>query len=269
MEIWHLTFSTDGRFPLFQDEASCRAAIRKLVAIAGAEIVLYSIVDDHVHLVIVCMPGRKGKICSALLRSLRLIAATKVLPAYQRPVETRSHMMWLVRYLLQQVVHHGVDAHPATWSGSCFQDLIGARWLEGFGLRARKVLPRLAMKSINEMVGLPPRRIMPAGDADVRLAGVAGLVEAAGSALAVGPELRGRTAPVVMAKKAVAHTALNVGLSTREVARALKLTPRAVGFLRHASVGAELLAAVRVRISLLQVVSNQGKNNSALRSAAS
>lgn len=262
MEVWHLTFSTDGRFPLFTDEEMRRRAIRKLGFIAGGELLLYCIVDDHLHLVLLCAAGRKGRICSALLRSFRLMGAEKALPAHQRPVENRSHLNWLLRYTVQQVSHHGVDAHPATWSGSCFQDLVGARVLTGFRPRIKQLLPRLNTLAVMEMVGLPSRPIVPAGEDVLRLAGVEGLVEAAGNALAVGPELRGKTAPVVAAKRAVAQAAALASLPSSDVARALGMPQRGVGFLRLGPAEAAIQKAMRIRISLHRAIHREHRRAS-------
>lgn len=258
MEVWHLTFSSDGRFPLFQDEASRRAAVRKLVKVAGREMLLFSIVDDHAHQVIGCEPGRKGKICGGLLTSLRSVSNVDIRPAYQRPVKNRSHMTWLVKYLLEQVVHHDMNEHPALWSGSCYQDIVGARFIEGLHLRVGALLPRLGTEKINEVVGIPAHPLSPANDTAIRRVGVTRLVDAAGNALAVGPTLSGRRAPVVLAKRAVAHIAEGAGVSRKEVAWALGLCPETVRLLLQVPVDSKVLEAVRLRLALEDLVGGKG-----------
>jgi hypothetical protein len=56
-----------------------------------------------------------------------------------------------VTYLLKQPVKHGLDVHPALWTGSCFLDLIGARLIPGFStapLRAA-LLASLQVESVS------------------------------------------------------------------------------------------------------------------------
>jgi hypothetical protein len=86
---------------------------------------------------------------------LRPLAAAPVEPARVREVDTRAHLEWLVRYVLTQGPHHGVAGHPALASGSCFQDLVAARRVDGLRLRIAEALPRLRRRTLYEAVGLP------------------------------------------------------------------------------------------------------------------
>ncbi len=61
MEIWRLRFSSDGRHPLFPAEPLRRAAVLVLVGHAGPWLVTVGIVDDHLHVVVVCIRERAGK----------------------------------------------------------------------------------------------------------------------------------------------------------------------------------------------------------------
>jgi len=54
MKYWHLTFSSDGRHPLFPSECLRRAALWAIARVKKCEILLFCIVDDHLHLVIRC-----------------------------------------------------------------------------------------------------------------------------------------------------------------------------------------------------------------------
>jgi REP element-mobilizing transposase RayT len=140
MNIWHLTYASDGRNPLFPDEVACRKAVRVLGRVAGTSTVLFSIVDDHLHLVLWCDRQRRGRLARALVQALRQVAPVPVESARVRAVENRSHMKWLVDYVLSQTIHHGIPSHPALWSGSCFPDLIGARQVPGLDLQLRRAL---------------------------------------------------------------------------------------------------------------------------------
>ncbi len=141
MHIWHLTYASDGRNPLFPDEVACRKAVRVLGRVAGTSTVLFNIVDDHLHLVLWCDRQRRGRLARALVQALRQVATVPVESARVRAVENRAHMKWLVDYLLSQTIHRGIPAHTALWSGSCFPDLIGARWVPRMELQLRKALP--------------------------------------------------------------------------------------------------------------------------------
>ena len=68
MQLWHLTYSSRTRHALFPSEQLRRAALRRLLQVVAAEVVLFCLVDDHLHLVLCCDEAR-----AALLgRSVRL-----------------------------------------------------------------------------------------------------------------------------------------------------------------------------------------------------
>ena len=52
MKLSHLTLSTEGRLPLYDGEANLLRLIRILLRVGGEWIVLFSVVNDHLHLVI-------------------------------------------------------------------------------------------------------------------------------------------------------------------------------------------------------------------------
>lgn len=258
MEYWHLTFPSNGRHPLFPDEPMRREAIWAMARVIGGEVVLFCITDDHLHVVIRCGPGRLKGIKIGLFRSLTALAATPVEPAHTRRVETRSHMQWLVKYHIEQVIKHNIDVHPALWSGSCFQDLAGARRVEGLQPRLWETLPRLSLNEVCQMAGLPRGRITPASDEQIRRAGAARLVSAAGEALAVEPQLQGKTKWITQARRAAVQVGAQAGISRDELAWALDMVPRSVGRLSRPSAEEGLLRAVRIRLSLEDMVAGSG-----------
>lgn len=142
MEIWHLRFSSDGRHPLFPDEERRRIALLVLVRHAGAWLIALGIVDDHLHVVVVCSRRRAGKLCRALVLGLRPIAGLGFESSFIKPVESRAHLLRLVSYCIEQPAKHGLAVPPMMWSGSCFADLVGARRIGGLTLRVADVLPR-------------------------------------------------------------------------------------------------------------------------------
>jgi len=250
MDCSHLTFSSDGRLPLFPDETTRRAAVHCLARAAGQEIALFCIVDDHLHLVVLAPRPRVGRLAQALAISLGRAAATKLDPARIRPVDTRAHLQWLVRYVLTQPAHHGLTGSAALWSGSCFQDLVGARQVPGLTLRITEALPRLSQRELHKLVDLPPAKLKPAANDTLRRAGAARIVAAAAASLAVGPNLAGNKPTVVLARRAAVQLAAVAEIPATEIAWALGTTPRATRRLQQPPVPTTTTKALRLRLTL-------------------
>jgi hypothetical protein len=164
-------------------------------------------------------------------------------------------MRWLVDYLLSQNQRHGIQAHPALWSGSCFLDLVGARVVDGLRLRIDEALPRLQTREIFEAVGLGSiRELRPANDHEIRAAGAKHLVAAVAAATAVGPVLSGRKAETIRVRRVAAYLAHLAGIAASEVAWALDVTPRAVQKLVRAPVDPKVVRASRLMLSVENLV---------------
>ena len=256
MDLWHLTVASEGRQVLFPSEEGRRAAVRVLARVAGAEALLFCVVDDHLHLVVASERARIGWLGRALVLGLRPIAAAAVEGARVRPVESRSHLESLVGYVLSQTGHHGLTEHPALWTGSCFQDLVGARWLPPLRVRERLAadLPRLSRDAVHQAVGLSGRPFVAADDAALRRGGAGRLVAAAAAALALPPGFAGKGAPLVLARRAVAWLGVGCGLTSGDLGFALGVTPRAIRSLLAAAPPDELLRAVRRRHALVETL---------------
>lgn len=254
MEFWHLTFASTTRHTLFPTEAQLRAALSKVVSIAGAELLLYDLVDDHLHVVIWCSEARKTALLRALLLALRPLAATELAAAHPKRIEGRSHLLWLVRYVLLQAEKHGLAAHPALWTGSCFQELVGARSVLPLAARLARALPRLRLSTVQEIVGVPARPIEPIGSEHLRALGPARLVAAAGSALLVGPELSGKSPAVMRAKRVVAQLGWAAKIPTRELAWAVGADASSLRRWKDAPPEDKHLRAVGIRLALEQLV---------------
>jgi hypothetical protein len=254
MEFWHLTFASTTRHTLFPTEAQLRAALSKVLSITKAELLLYDLVDDHLHVVIWCSEARRMVLQRALLLALRPLASTELAAAHPKRIEGRSHLLWLVRYLLLQVEKHGLAAHPALWSGSCFQDLVGARCVLPLSARLARALPRLRLSMVQEIVGIPLHPIEPISAARLRALGPVRLVSAAGSALLVGPELRGKSSAVMCAKRAVAQLGWAANIPTRELAWAVETDASSIRRWKDSPCEPRHLRAVGVRLALEQLV---------------
>ena len=257
MQCWHLTHCSDGRYPLFPDEQTRRSAARKLSRIAGDTLVLFCAVEDHVHTVVQAERARAGRLAQAIAVSLQSETASPVQPTHIRPVARRSHMEWLVTYILTQPKKHDTGIHPALWSGSCFPDLAGTRYVEGMELQIGRVLPRFRIRTAYEAVGLPPGEIPPARDPLVRFAGAARLASAAGFALAVGPFLSENTDLVVLARRAVVQISRKVGISEAEVAWALGISRRTVKRNGGPPVREEILRTIRRCLALENLINEK------------
>lgn len=255
--IWHLTFATDGRLPLLGEEGALRRAVRTLGVVAPGELLLFAIVDDHLHLVVCCDVARRGRIASALALALRPLLRSPLGAPHVRPVESRSHLVWLVRYLLTQTRHHDLAAHPALATGSCFADLVGARCVAGLGAGPlHDALPRLRPGELYEIVGVRPPG--PLSDEAIRSLGPGRLLAAASAALAAPPGLAGRSAPEVEARRAAASLAAAVGISRAELRWALGLTRQGIDHLRGRPAAPALEAAIRLRLALEEAIAASG-----------
>lgn len=252
MDMLSFTQAIDGRRAIARDEDERRRCVSELVSTAGARLLLFSLVDDHLHAVL------RGDRLGYLVRDLQGVLSRvrpdlKLDDAHVKEVDGRSHLTSLVHYLLRQPDKHALaGVHPALYSGSCFQDLVGVRILEGFDLRGlRAELPRLSVKDLCPTVGLPPEPLTPASDDLLRRVGAARIADLAAATLGVaathGP---GRDRATVRARALAARLAIRLDFTPREVARVLgvvvRVVQRASG--RAADPKAEL--ALRRRLTL-------------------
>jgi len=267
--MWHLTFEAKGRETFFRTEESLRAAVRALAAVAGEKTVLFCIVDDHVHLVVRCDRTAAGRLAQSISVSLQRLTDVGIKAGtYIGPVESRAHLFRLVGYLLTQPPHHGLSVHPALWTGSCFQDLVGARVVGILGQPLASFFPRFQLSSVMETVGLGSRLPAPADDGSVRAAGAVRLAAAACAALSVGPPLVGRSDLVVRARTACAVLTSRTGMATRETASALHLTMRATQRLALSAPDEQVLLAIRRRLALEDAVGLQGGTEREIRTGS-
>lgn len=249
MEFFHLTFASEGRMPLFTTESQRCAGLRALARSARGKLVLFCIVDEHVHVVLaVENRAEAGHVGRALRRSLRNAAGVALGPAFIRPIKTRSHAEWLARtYIVAQPKKHGLPGHPALYSGSCFQDLVGARHL--LELRITDLMPRFDIRDVLGTVGLPRSPIAPLEPDAIRRLGVGRIVDASMSVLGLA-EITGRSRPNVLARRLAVHVSDDAGIARPEIAHTLELGARAVRKIAALDTDAELSRAVSIRLAL-------------------
>lgn len=250
MEIWHLRFSSDGRHPLFPSERARRAAILILVGHAAPWLVAFGVVDDHLHVVVVCSRERAGKLSRAIVLGLRPISGLGFEPSYIKQVESRAHLLRLVGYCIEQPQKHGLAEAPALWSGSCFSDIVGARAIAGLRLRIPEVLPRYRSADAWRAAGQVPGSITRASDEQIRAAGLSSLRKAASFATGAPPELDRRTMPVTRARGAVVQLAHCAGFRSGDLAEILDISSEAVRKLGRRPPDEATLTATRLRLAI-------------------
>lgn len=214
MSYWHITIASRGRLVLARDVTAVRALVRAIARSGGERLVLFALVDDHLHLLVEEEgEGRPALLARDFARVVRRLApGVELAPTDVRRVESRAHLLRLVGYLLGQPRKHGLAVHPAVWEGGCFVDLIGARHLPGFDRGALgRALPRLRLRELLDHVELPQEPIAPATPADALQLGVARLLEAAAGAFALPPGLFGADRATVEARAVAIQAALAAG----------------------------------------------------------
>jgi hypothetical protein len=216
--VEHFIWRAAGRRTVLHDTPGRLAAIRALLRVQDTRVLLFSVVDNHVHAV---FEGGDRWTRGAASHALSSALGEAGERAVGRPVADRAHLRNLVRYLLTQPSHHGLDIQAARYDGSCFFDLLGARKLEGFDPQAlRRHLPRLRDAELLGIVGL--RGLAPAA-----VQGFALPVLAAASRAVYGAVGTGRT-PENRARALAVRAGLEAGFSLGSVAVTVGVTERSV-----------------------------------------
>ncbi len=267
MHPWHVRLATDGRHPMFPTEQALREAVRILVHTAGRDLALFCIVDDHIHAVLWCPREVLTWRTRSLCRVMRHRSAAPITPSWFTPVRSRQHLSNLVAYLLCQTGHHGLPGHPALWSGSCFQDLVGARVLRGHDSQLPTALPRLQRWEICRAVGLAEQDVQPLEIDRVRSLGAARILSASSAALGVGPDLEPRSRARFLVRVLTVRTGREAGLAREELSWVLGCSNRNIHRLEDVEIAEHLLRAVRIRLTLEQAVAAEQARKAARRAS--
>jgi hypothetical protein len=236
------------------DEARRRALVRELARRCGATLVLFAVVDDHVHLWLCGERAALTRVVRAVGFLLRSATGGAIEAPFIEQVRSRRHMDSLLPYLLTQAAHHGLGAHDAVAAGGAAADLLGARDI-GWKPRLWDVCPRTVRRDVHAAVGLPPVELAPAGEDTIARRGVAALVDAAAAAFAAPPDLSGRSAPAMTALRVAAQVAASAGL--RQVDLADQVRRSRVSLWRLDPAEERAVRTVRLRVALEVAVAGQ------------
>ncbi len=253
MQLVHITFASRTRHSLFPSTALRRRALHALARVLRDRLVLFCIVDDHVHVVVFVEPGTGALIAGHVTLAFRALASVELAPPHVKPVDGRRHLESLVRYLLGQTDHHAIATPSHRWEGSCLPDLLGARCLPGVDLRAQlaQALPRLDDHAIIAMVDLHATQVQPASLAEVRDLGAVALASACQAATAAAAPW-GKERPAVHARAAVIRIGQAAGISTADLARACRVSTRAARYRGRVQVADETCRAALRQLRLMQ-----------------
>jgi hypothetical protein len=250
MGLWHLTLAARTRHTLFPDEALRLEALRRLVRICGAELVVFCIVDDHLHWVVRCDERRRIVIARAVRRSMQALSGVETKPVHAEPIDGRRHMETVRRYVLNQTTKHELGVHPALWTGSCFPDLVGARWLPELRLQLFEVLPRSGPWDLCRDVSLPADRFEPASLLELRELGPRALVDAAAAACGAPLTLQGKSRQVTTARRVACWLGRQAEIPSKKLATTLAIHPGAARKVLANTPPREAVQATLVRIAL-------------------
>jgi hypothetical protein len=250
MSLHHITLASHGRRTIAPTEDLVRAGVLRLSSQVGPHLLLFCLVDDHVHLVV--EHSRPGLLGRGLARSLAgLFKGVTFQSAHVVAVESRAHLERLCLYVVRQPSKHGLPGPPALWSGSCFLDLAGLRLLPRYDPRLlSQALPRMRLRRLLPEVGLPPHPLHLATPVDLRRAGPARLGAVAAAVLAAQTNLESRRPSAVDARALAVQASLKAGFPPAAATRALGVPPRSARRLAHRALHPEAMACLRRRLQL-------------------
>ncbi len=193
----HITLVVRGRNTYARNLAERRATVRTLARIGGRALLLFNVVDDHIHVVARHeTPRRLARDLRSALKATRPDLVLK--PPHLEHIDSRAYLRSLVRYVFQQSAKDGLGA-DALWEGSSFLDLCGARRVPGIHPQPLlEELPRLRLREVLPLVGLPATPLLPG---EVAGLGARRLREVAATVCCTDPDLGGRTLHAVRARR--------------------------------------------------------------------
>lgn len=248
-EQWHVTWAAEGRLPVAPEEERRRALARGIVSRAKDTLVLFAVVDDHIHVWLYGTREKLARAVRALDFLVRGLAATELEEPHEERVRKRRHSENLFPYLLTQTEHHALHVHPATWSGAAAADLLGARDL-GWRSRLWDALPKLTRRDVHAAVGPSEVELVPASDEEIAARGLERLVSAAAAAFAAPAGLAGKSPASVLALRVAAQLAREVGFLQRDLAALVGRDRGSITRLLATPAPPKAIRTVRLRVAL-------------------
>ncbi len=247
----HITFRLmDSRViaPTTADQR--RMAVAVLRALKPYPLLAFRCADTHGHIALL---GSDRDAREAARRAL--IATSKTLglpvrfqPAHLEAIRDQAHLDRTVRYVLRQDDHHGF-AHDPWLDASNVPDLLGLRTVGTWtATQVRQALPRIGRAELLDAAGLTGLDEQPLDPTH--------LPDAAAAAVGC-PDLSGRTAPVVAARRAAVHVGRPL-MKPGALARLLGIQPRSARQLAAQPADDALVKAVtgQLRLRTLRLASD-------------
>ena len=253
---YHVVLTTEGRQAIAVDEDTRRSVVRTLAHVAGKNLVLFNVVDDHAHLVLLGTLDMVRRLRRGLVLSLRPVASTQVRVAHAESIASRAHLSRLVPYVLTQTSHHGLAVHPAIWTGSAFVDLVGARILPGLHLQLNRVLPRLTLAEICRALHPNLKPVLEMPQEEIRTLGMNRVLQAATAVFACNLNPVDKMPNTVRARWAAANVANQAGIHPHDIAWTMGATRRSVRNWLRTTNDEAYLRAVRIRLALEERVAS-------------
>jgi len=197
--------------------------------------------DTHGHAAVICDAARAAELARRIESALKQVLGLPVsfAPVELTPIRDIWHLKNVVRYILRQDSHHGIE-QDRFHEASNLLDLLGIRITGASTAVVLKAqVPRLRRTDILEMVGMEDPDREPPVDGD--------LLDAAAAALAL-PVL-GKDRESHRARVALVHL-LSGKLSPGEIANRLQIAPSTLRRLRGSKPSKALMRAIRQQLVL-------------------
>ena len=197
--------------------------------------------DTHGHAAVICDAARAAELARRIESALKQVLELSVSFAQVEltPIRDIWHLKNVVRYILCQDTHHGIE-QDRFHEASNLLDLLGIRITGAWtAVLLKAQLPRLHRADILEMVGLEDPDRDPPIDGD--------LLDAAAAALAL-PAL-GKDRASNRARVALVHL-LSGKLTPGEISTRLRIPPSTLRRLRRSKPSKALMRAIRQQLVL-------------------
>src|SRR6187549_1088159 len=102
MDATHITIASVDRAVLYPNDEALLDATRTLARVAGPDLLLFCVVDDHAHAVVALDRSGAGPLARRVAYALGTVFTVELAPSRFRPVDGRSHLVTLVDYVLNQ-----------------------------------------------------------------------------------------------------------------------------------------------------------------------